>query len=223
MSLDEFLQIAAAVLVLETFWIFMARFPWYVITAGIWGTGLCRLAQVAAILLMAFRMYGRAPAAVGLSIARWRGDLTAGLAAVLLLGGAAIGAREAVLQMKGIDLFTALGLRVRPFGGPISLWVVALVMGVVGPVAEDLFFWGICFPVARRRWNAVAASAVVVLPYALLHWQGGWQSLLPPAVGGTLFVALFAWRGSILATVPLHGAANLLMLLINRQVLFPPI
>lgn len=216
---DEALRILAAVLAVEAFWAFLGQFPGYGLTAGLWGTAACRTVQAVVVVGMARRAFGRRLAAVGLPYATWRRDAAIGCAAALLLGGAALAARQLWLWRVGTDLVDLVGLRARPIGGPTTAaWEAALVVGVIGPAAEDLFFWGVLFGALRRRLPAAGAALAVVLPYAALHWRGGWLSVLPPVVGGTLFAVLYAWRGSILATLPLHAAANLAMVLISRGV-----
>lgn len=220
LDLDGLLQIAAVVLVLEALWRFFGQFPGYVVTEGLRGVAVCRALQGTAAFLMASRLYGRSLSDIGLPAAGWKRDLGAGCAVAAVLGGLALAARQALLAVRGTDLFDLLGLRGRAIGGPaFPVWEAALILGAVGPAVEDFLFWGIALPAFRARWGPGGAAGVVCA-FVALHWEGHWLSLVPPAAGGTLFTLLVSWRGSILASLPLHGGANLLILLVNRRVIF---
>lgn len=222
LDLDGLLQIAAVVLILEALWRFFGQFPGYVVTEGLRGIAVCRVLQGGAAFLMARRLYGRRLSEIGLPTATWKRDLGAGCAVAAVLAGLALAARQALLAVRGIDLFDLLGLRGGPIGGAaFPLWEAALILGAVGPAVEDFLFWGLALPALRARWGLRGAVAVLAA-FTALHWEGGWLSLVPPAVGGGLFAFLVSWRGSILASLPLHGTANLLILLVNRRALFPP-
>lgn len=218
---DEFLQILALVLVIEALWRFFGQFPGYWITEGIRGVAACRVCQAAAAVLVATRTYGRAIDDLGVPRSSWRRDLGTGLVVAAVLAGLAVGARQAFLAWRGADLFDLLGLRVGVLGGAnVPTWQAALILGGIGPAVEDLLFWGIAMPVLRAAWGPRAAFPVVLAAFVALHWEGHWRTILPPAAGGILFAGLVAWRGSVLASIPLHGAANLLIVLVNRRILF---
>ncbi len=221
--MDEFLQILALVLVIEALWRFFGQFPGYWITEGIRGVAACRACQAAAALLVSIRVYGRTIDDLGVPRATWRRDLATGVLVAASLAGLAVGARQAVLAWRGADLIDVLGLRVGVLGGAnVPTWQAAVILGGIGPAVEDLLFWGIMLPSLRAAWGPRAAFPVVVAAFVALHWEGHWRSLLPPAAGGVLFAFLVSWRGSVLASIPLHGAANLLILLVNRRILFVP-
>lgn len=220
---DEILQIVGAVIFLEVIRRFLDGFPGYG-TRTILAVGLFRLLQIAAMLAMTRKLFARPWTAAGLpSRDRAPRDAIAGIGAALAAGAGILAYRAATLAQGGEDLFDQLGLRAAPIAdSEAPLWANALVMGALGPLAEDLFFWGLLYGSMRPRVGPGWSFFAVAVPYVLLHWQGHWMALVEPAVGGICFWLLFEWRRSILATVPLHAAGNLGILLVNRGVLFAP-
>lgn len=96
-----------------------------------------------------------------------------------------------------------------------SWWslVLTVVAGVVvTPLGEEAFFRGVLANalLARyRAWIGVIASAAI---FALAH---GINPVLPAAfVVGVLAAVLFRWSGSVWPGVVLHGANNLVALLV---------
>ncbi len=93
------------------------------------------------------------------------------------------------------------------------------------PLAEEIFFWGLLYPVWRPGYGALGASALVAAWFALRH--GAHLLLLRPypwpaalafmaSAGGAAFGngLLFEACGSLWPLIALHFASNLLSLAI---------
>ena len=91
-------------------------------------------------------------------------------------------------------------------------WVVAgaLLVIVVAPVAEELFFRGFFFAALRTRFNFAIAASLSAALFALTHFTGRQTlSLLPLlAVLGVLFCLLYERTGSLYPGIALHAVNN---------------
>jgi uncharacterized protein len=87
-----------------------------------------------------------------------------------------------------------------------DLVLLLFLVAGVAPVAEELFFRGMLYPVMRRRWGSVAAVVLNALLFALIHY---FPILLPGLFTSGL---IFAWvrerSGSIIPSIVLHSLQN---------------
>jgi hypothetical protein len=88
----------------------------------------------------------------------------------------------------------------------LLLVIGALVVIVVAPVCEEMFFRGVMFRVLRQRmafWPAAVADGVL---FGLVHWS---PVILPVlAVLGIMFCYVYERTGSIFPTIALHSLNN---------------
>jgi hypothetical protein len=66
---------------------------------------------------------------------------------------------------------------------PLDLLLLLVLIAVVAPIAEELFFRGMLYPIMRRRWGAGWAMVLNALVFALAHF-------LPVLIPGLFFVGL---------------------------------
>lgn len=107
------------------------------------------------------------------------------------------------------DLPTKLGAD----RGPVPLVAVALLLTVVAPIAEELFFRGYFF-VALRNWRGPWLAAVITgLVFGAAHAGAGPILLtVPLAVLGSVLCLLYWRTGSLLPCISLHSLNNALAL-----------
>lgn len=94
-------------------------------------------------------------------------------------------------------------------GGALTqrdLVLLMLLIAVVAPIAEELFFRGMLYPLLRRRWSAPMAIVLNGLLFALIH-------VIPVILPGLFFVGLvLAWvrerSGSLWPCILLHALQN---------------
>lgn len=93
-----------------------------------------------------------------------------------------------------------------PTGG-VALGFV-LVVAVVAPIGEELFFRGFVFNVLRNRLQFTSAVWLSAVLFALLHVSV--RNFLPILVIGVLLARLYARTGSLWSSVMMHGTFNFL-------------
>lgn len=99
-------------------------------------------------------------------------------------------------------------------GGTLStndLWLLMLLIAVVAPIAEELFFRGMLYPLLRLRLSMWPAIVVNGLLFSVIH-------LLPPLLPGLFIVGMvLAWvrerSGSLIPCILLHALQNGIVLL----------
>jgi hypothetical protein len=87
---------------------------------------------------------------------------------------------------------------------PLRLIYYYLLGGLLGPVAEELFYRGAIFGFFRR-FSFIGAMAVSVLAFVFSHPSFG----ITQAAGGIVFVVAYAWEGKILTPITIHILGNL--------------
>ena len=98
-------------------------------------------------------------------------------------------------------------------GGALSrsdLLLLMVLIAVIAPVAEELFFRGMLYPLLRQRWSMWPAIVLNGLLFALIH-------VLPPLLPGLFIVGMvLAWvrerSGSLIPSVLLHAMQNAVVL-----------
>ena len=111
----------------------------------------------------------------------------------------------AIFYVAGIDLLVLLKVRL-----PVRLsqiLIFLLVGGIVGPIAEELFFRGMLYGFLRR-WGVVAAVVVSTGLFVLAHpiVQG---FPIPQAAGGIVFALAYEIEGSLMTPIIIHVLGNL--------------
>jgi membrane protease YdiL (CAAX protease family) len=164
---------------------------------------------IVAALLVA-RLTSRRPA-WDLGLRRFK--LSRGL---LLAGGAFLAffvflvVWQAVLSIKqSDDLAQELGARDSTF----NLVFVAILVALVAPIAEELFFRGFLFGALRGPIGWIPAAVVTGIVFGIIH-AGGTDAvfLVPLAVLGFLLCVLYRRSGSLLPGMGVHAFNNALAL-----------
>jgi len=156
------------------------------------------------IIVSCVLLWGKGLPSIGLARARIahgvrRGLIwSAGFAVVVALA-------SAVLYVARIDPLVLL--RVRLPGRLSQILLFLLVGGIVGPIAEELFFRGILYGFLRR-WGIVVAIVVSTGLFVLAHpISQGFP--VPQAVGGIVFALAYEIEGSLMTPIVIHVLGNL--------------
>jgi uncharacterized protein len=136
-------------------------------------------------------------------------------------GGLGRGLRQGLLWSAACGAIAALGFAaailfgldpLRLVGHPAAArWPEAplffAVGGLIGPIAEELFFRGLLFR-ALRRWGAPAAILGTTILFALLHPAA---ATLPVTqiVGGLVFAAAVEIEKNLMVPITIHVLGNL--------------
>jgi membrane protease YdiL (CAAX protease family)/uncharacterized RDD family membrane protein YckC len=118
---------------------------------------------------------------------------------------------QLVLQPEQEDIGGELGV-----GDPNLLIAIlaVLVIAVVAPVTEELFFRGFVFAGLRARWSLWPAAVAVGLIFGIVHAPTGLTAVVPLAGLGVALCWLYDRTGSLWPCVFAHVINNSLALLV---------
>lgn len=181
----------------------------YIGSAAIYGI------LILAIYLVVVRRTGWA--ALGIRRAPWQ----AYIATPLYLLGALIGMafiNIVIIRLSG-STFENPQVEALTGGQPFTPQTLALLLVLIAglvPIAEELFFRGLLYPLLRYQWGADAAIVVSALIFAVAHF-------IPLLIPALFFVGLFLGllrekSGSLLPCILFHAMQNGIVLLsINAE------
>jgi len=165
--------------------------------------GTIRVLEIISIILL-FYFHSKDIAALGLSRARLVFGLKRGLIWSIVFG------------ILVIDLFGGLYLiNINPFEwirmslpGRISdLLIFFLIGGLIGPVAEEIFFRGVLYGFFRR-WGIITALLLSTLIFIVAHIQFN-PLPLPQAIGGIIFALAYELEKNLYTPIFIHVLGNL--------------
>ena len=171
--------------------------------APLTGTGLARLLDIVWMALVVSRGT-QGWAQIGLARRNLAPGLLRGL--VWSAGFAAAAALGwGILHALGIDplRFLQAGSASRR-GYPVLLFLVG---GVIGPIAEEIYFRGLIYGYCRR-WGFWPALAVSTLIFTLLHADAA-AVPITQIVGGLVFATAYEIEKKILVPITIHVLGNL--------------
>jgi membrane protease YdiL (CAAX protease family) len=165
--------------------------------------GGARLVQVLLIIFLVVT-WGKGLSSIGLA----RSDMVSGLKKGLLWS-AGFGALASIacvgLFAATINPFTLIKARLPTKTSDLILFFI--VGGMVGPVAEELFFRGILYTFLRR-WGLIVALILSTLIFVLCH-PISHGIPVTRLVGGLLFALAYEFGGSLIVPITIHTLGNL--------------
>ena len=176
--------------------------PLFMAATGIYGFVLL------AVYLFAVRRAGGSWAAVGLNGFDWHWLAMAPLLTALEFAGIAFINTQLLWRFTGepfenpqIEAITG-GMRLTK----MDLFLLLLLVAIIAPVAEELFFRGMLYPLLRQRWGVVLAVVMSALIFGLVH-------LIPVLIPGLVFVGLLlGWvrqrSNSVVPGMIIHALQN---------------
>lgn len=192
---------------------FVTGFVWVVAVefVGSWWTGsgnpvpaliVMRLAEAGGLLLLLARL--SLMQAAGLSRPgprQWRLFLILSLISAL-----AFALVLALSQALDLPLLRHLGVPAW-----IQGWSGVLLMLLLAPLAEELFFRALVYRLFRQAFGIPLAIVLSAICFALMHGQ----LLSPQLLGGLIFAVAYEWGRNLWIAVALHAGANAAVLLLN--------
>ena len=162
-----------------------------------------RLLQILLIILIVVT-WGKGLPSIGLA----RSEMISGLEKGLLwsAGFGAIGSVACVgLFAASINPLTLIKARLPTQTGDLILFFI--VGGMLGPVAEEVFFRGILYGFLRR-WGVIVALVLSTLIFVLCH-PISHGIPVTRLVGGLLFALAYEFGGSLIVPITIHTLGNL--------------
>jgi membrane protease YdiL (CAAX protease family) len=112
------------------------------------------------------------------------------------------------------DLPEELGVE----GSTVALIAVSLLVCVLAPIAEELFFRGFCFTALRRALGMLPAAALTGIIFGAIHLGGTEiEFIVPLMVFGFFLCLLYVWTDSLLPCIVLHALNNALALGVSQD------
>jgi membrane protease YdiL (CAAX protease family) len=167
------------------------------------GLGITRITEIMVLLLIAVKLE-KSAGALGLLPEEIPAGIKKGLIWSACFGIAAF-VVMVLLYLSGID---ALRVIYSPLPGSKAQILIYLVIGgVIGPLAEEIFFRGILYGYLRR-WGVYTAVTVSTLLFVLPHLAG---SNLPVTqlVGGIVFALAYEKEKNLMVPITIHCLGNL--------------
>ena len=174
------------------------------------GTYVQDLALVAAAFLLArwldpparARQFGLRPTAPGSALG-WLVLVWLGFIVFSFIWSVALDIQESddLPQELGVD------------GSTLALVAVAVLVCVMAPIAEEIFFRGFVFTSFRRTLGLPVAAILTGVIFGAIHLGGTEiEFIVPLAVFGALLCLLYVWTDSLLPCIVLHALNNALAL-----------
>ena len=165
--------------------------------------GAARFLEIVLIMLV-FLVWGKGLASIGLGL----DTMTQGLKKGLIWSGcfgAVVSFAWLLLTVLGANPLPLIHTYLPPRPGEIILFF--FIGGMVGPIAEELFFRGVLYGFLRR-WGVVVALVVSTLVFVLIHpMKSGFP--VTQAVGGIVFALAYEMGGSLVVPITIHALGNI--------------
>ncbi len=128
-----------------------------------------------------------------------------------LLARAIVGPQAAMARAAAERAAVPLVELLRADSGWADVGWVLLAVGLLGPVAEEMYFRGVVYGGLRERWGPRWALAVSSVLFAAVHFRViGFLSVL---VGGLIAAFLYERTRSLLPPIMVHAIHNVAFVL----------
>ncbi|MBA3028494.1 MAG: CPBP family intramembrane metalloprotease [Desulfobacteraceae bacterium] len=172
-------------------------------THPLWLVGGARVVEIGLILLIA-AFPGKGVSSIGLGSNRLWSGFKRGLLWSAGFGVAAALAGGAIF-FAGKNPLTWFSSRLP--GDLNSLILFFVVGGVVGPLAEEVFFRGICYGFFRR-WGIMAALILTTLLFVSAHALKTGVPFIQ-IIGGVVFALAYEFEKNLMVPIVIHILGNL--------------
>jgi membrane protease YdiL (CAAX protease family) len=197
-------------------------------------TALQNAVFVGAALYVVLVKYRLPLASLGLTGGAWaRRAAAAAIASAAALGGNFVGQNLTIFaaslfmgQQAAADLITNQESRMpvfrllREFRAPLDVVTLAVLVGIVVPIGEEIFFRGLTFGAFRRRLSRHAAVLASAVFFAAAHLQA--VEFLPILILGLILAYLYEFTGSLVPGMIAHAVNNLAALALFYATPLPP-
>ncbi|MDY7032141.1 MAG: type II CAAX endopeptidase family protein [Thermodesulfobacteriota bacterium] len=116
-----------------------------------------------------------------------------------------------IMYLANIDAFKLIGSRLPKDQNDLIFYFV--VGGIIGPVAEEIFFRGILYGFLRR-FGAVVAILLSTAAFAVFHPVGSGIPITQ-IIGGILFAVSYEFEKNLFVPIVIHTSGNLSIFLLS--------
>lgn len=202
-DIKKLISLTAYVIVIEVF--FVAAGP-HLFAGSMINTGASRICQILAIVLVFLSANGNL-AAIGIRLPAVKRGIKRGL-----LWSAGFGLAAALLGVlfysAGKDPVALIGGRLPTSASRVVL--LFIVGGLIGPIAEEMFFRGVVYGFFRR-WGVLAAllisTGLFVLVHLLVRPMQGFA--IVQTIGGVVFALSYELEKNLLVPITIHCLGNM--------------
>lgn len=166
------------------------------------GTGVVRLFEIVLIIVIVL-VWGQGLSSIGLAPSTMVKGLIRGL---FWSAGFGIIAFVAFVVLFLMDINPFAPIHTRLPGKSREIVLFFLVGGMIGPVAEEIFFRGIIYGFFRR-WGVLAALILSSAIFVLAHLTSGIP--VTQIVGGIIFAIAYEKEGSLVVPITIHSLGNM--------------
>jgi len=92
---------------------------------------------------------------------------------------------------------------------PLPMALMVLIIGVIGPVAEEVFFRGLAYNALKRRFGVPAGILLSAAFFSAIH--GNPLAFFPILLMGIVLSGVYERTGNLAAPIGIHCANNLLV------------
>ena len=165
--------------------------------------GLLRCLEAIVLVFISFKFEKR-PAGIGLSQPTLLPGIVKGIIWSTCFGIAA-GLLFLILLTIGVNALTLVQTPV--LASPQQIAIFFMVGGLIGPVAEEIFFRGVIYGFFRR-WGMYVAIGISTFLFVFLHHTGD-NIPITQLVGGIVFAIAYEKERSLMVPIIIHTSGNL--------------
>jgi membrane protease YdiL (CAAX protease family) len=164
--------------------------------------GVTRLLEIVLLMLIVLK-WGAGLSSIGLAPFKVVSGLKKGL---IWSAGFGMVAFFAFLVLFAVGINGVTLIQAQLPGKPSEIILFFVIGGVVGPIAEEIFFRGILYGFFRR-WGMVVALVLSTVVFVLAHPSN--QGVpVTQAVGGVVFAVAYEVEGNLMAPITIHVLGN---------------
>ena len=207
-EIKKLASLTAYVIVIEVF--FVVAGP-HLFAQSMINTGASRICQILAIVLVFLSADGNL-SAIGIRISTIRAGFKRGMLWSACFGLAA-GLAGLFIYSTGKDPVALIGGRLTASSSQVvALFIVG---GLIGPIAEEMFFRGVVYGFFRR-WGVPPALLVSTGIFVLVHLLvGSTQGFaIVQAIGGVVFAVSYELEKNLLVPITIHCLGNMAIFLL---------
>jgi len=163
--------------------------------------GLIRLLQIILIVTVVLK-WGKGISTIGLGKAGLGPGFKKGILWSMFFGAFVL-VISLIIYLTGTNPIGLINADLPANAG--KLFQFLLVAGIIGPVAEEIFFRGILYGYFRQ-WGFLTALSISVIVFVMFHSFNGFP--LTQLVGGIIFTIAYEKIKSLIAPMIIHILAN---------------